>query len=296
MKPTALQRERKTNVKVVGPDGLSVVLRLYAEHVRLDLHRASCIGCQLCGLACPRDAVSVRLQDGRLVVDIDEKACDLCEVCIAFCPTDALSMEQNGTPKDVLRAHGGMPAPRRKVVIDAQACPDGCDDCVVACPRSALSMDSGALDVDESACLRCPYCADACPQHAITVGPLFEGDVVIATDRCPADCTDCVEFCPTGALAKTDGVLRLDQRHCVLCGACANACGEAAVVVRRTSAYHGEGFSAAYTRAIERLTSGRATRELLDARAFERTLGAFRKSQRLPDPPARPAQMPESDR
>jgi 4Fe-4S ferredoxin len=296
MKPTALQRQRKTNERVVGPDRLSIVLRLYAEYVRLDLDRASCIGCQLCGLACPREAVSVRLEGESLVVDIDENACNLCEVCTAFCPTAALSMEQNGTPKDVLRAHGGMPVPRRKVVIDARACPDGCDECVVACPRGALSMTGGSLQVDEVACLRCPYCADACPQRAITVGPLFEGYVVLATDKCPVDCTDCARLCPTGALVKTSGSLRRDERYCVLCGACANACGQQAVVVGRTSSYHGRGFSAAFTRAIERLTCDRATRELFDARAFERTIEAFRKSERLPDPPARPEQMPEGDR
>lgn len=279
MKATSLQTTQKKNEKTVGPDRLSIVLELYAEYIRLDLNKALCIGCDICSRVCPTQAVSVLLEGGNLAVDIDENTCVLCEVCTAFCPTNALSMEENGESKAVLALSGGMAEAAPKIAIDVAACPRGCDDCVAVCPRGALSLKRGRVVVDQDRCLRCPHCADACEHGAIRVTPLFEGRLTIDSDKCPTDCTRCVDLCPTRAISREGTTLTVADRYCVLCGACVNACDHEAVDLARTVMYHGSGFSAAWLEGVQGLTGSRAVSGDMNGTAFKRTIEAFRKTQ-----------------
>ena len=91
-----------------------------------------------------------------------------------------------------------------------------CDDapCIKVCPTGATSRVSGAepVLVDESKCIGCAYCVEACPFGVILVVPRDTpgasggGKAVIKCDLCvdrqaeglePA----CVASCPVGALA-----------------------------------------------------------------------------------------------
>jgi formate hydrogenlyase subunit 6/NADH:ubiquinone oxidoreductase subunit I len=56
----------------------------------------------------------------------------------------------------------------------------------------------GAYIVDAAECVWCNICAQECPQEAVFSTP---------GDRTPVKCTscgDCVEICPTGALAMVE--------------------------------------------------------------------------------------------
>lgn len=285
MKATALQTTQKKNRKIVTSNQLTIILKLYAECVRLDLDRGLCIGCDICSRACPTEAISVRLEHGKLVADVDEDKCVLCELCTAFCPTGALSMEENGQPKMVLKLSGAVAEARPKLVIDQTACPRGCDPCVSSCPRKAISFKLGKVMVNEEACLRCPYCVDACPHGAARVEPLFEGRLTIDSGKCPADCNDCIDLCPTKAIKREGEVVRVLDRYCVLCGACVNACSHGAVSLRRTWMYAGPGFSAAWSEAVGRLTAPRTLASQLSATSFKRTVDAFAKTKPIAGPP-----------
>jgi len=46
-----------------------------------------CLGCALCVLICPREAMRM---PPSFIVDIDEKRCNDCRECLGFCPVDAL--------------------------------------------------------------------------------------------------------------------------------------------------------------------------------------------------------------
>lgn len=278
MKTTALQTMQKNNRKITAPDKLSVVLQLYSEYVRLDLDKSVCVGCDICAAVCPREAVRVQLEDGRLLADIDADKCILCEVCAAFCPTGALSMEQNHEPKAVLVESGGVAAASPRISVDTKLCPEGCDLCVAACPRSALSLDAGRVAVVENACLGCPHCADVCPVGAIEVTPLFEGRLTIDTAACPEGCDDCLDLCPTRAIEQRGGTVSIIDSYCVLCGACANVCTHGAVALERTSMHHGSGFSAAWREGLARLTGPQGAVGDRDSAAFKRTVEAFAKA------------------
>lgn len=56
----------------------------------------------------------------------------------------------------------------------------------------------------------------------------FRGKPVIHSERCMADCRQCIELCPTGTISKTESV-SIDLGGCLFCGECANICPNQAV-------------------------------------------------------------------
>lgn len=51
------------------------------------VHEASCIGCGMCVLICPEEALEVA---PIFVVEIDRDRCTGCLICLNMCPNDAL--------------------------------------------------------------------------------------------------------------------------------------------------------------------------------------------------------------
>lgn len=97
-------------------------------------------------------------------------------------------------------------------------CPDS--PCVEVCPTGALvRTPSGAVVLDEEACLKCEACAEACPYGACTLHP--EAGYPLICDLCGGD-PACVRECPTAALTCEEGVEVLmegvDRNGCRECG------------------------------------------------------------------------------
>jgi len=57
----------------------------------------------------------------------------------------------------------------------------------------------------------------------------FRGLPEIETGRCAAGCGDCIDNCPTGALALSAQALRLDLGRCIFCAECAASCPAGAI-------------------------------------------------------------------
>ena len=66
------------------------------------------------------------------------------------------------------------------------------------------------------------------PAEPAALPELFRGYPRLSPERCPSDCTRCVEACPVGAVMRT-GNLSLDLGKCLFCPECAEACPHDAV-------------------------------------------------------------------
>jgi Fe-S-cluster-containing hydrogenase component 2 len=76
--------------------------------------------------------------------------------------------------------------------------------CAAACPEEAIVQDPGTriVRVDESKCVGCGLCVEACVSGVIQLHP--EKDVPLLCDLCDGD-PECVKRCPTGALVAGEG-------------------------------------------------------------------------------------------
>jgi Ni,Fe-hydrogenase III small subunit/Pyruvate/2-oxoacid:ferredoxin oxidoreductase delta subunit len=71
------------------------------------------------------------------------------------------------------------------------------------------------------------------PDDTPALSDRFRGLPRLDPARCPSDCTDCIDVCPTGAILKRDQ-LWIDLGRCLFCVDCQEACPEGAI------AYGGE--------------------------------------------------------
>ncbi|MEM3711918.1 MAG: 4Fe-4S binding protein [Thermoproteota archaeon] len=275
-KQLLLQADLETRIE----DNLPLIIverRFYIDYVRLTVDRSKCIFCDVCMKVCPKNAVRmVRRRDGSLTLSITDD-CSLCGACEPLCPSGAIVFTVNGKRVNPIVSSRGFPLPLPKVSVDRSKCREDCFECYKACPRGALTIDiKHNIKVDESKCLRCPWCEDACPEHAIRVNPLFEGSIIVDESKCEEECEACVEICPTKALIKSNGKIRVDKRYCIFCNACTHldVCRNHAITVVRRRVFHGEGFSAVWTNALKNLLGERLISRELDA-------GSHRKLSKL---------------
>ncbi len=86
--------------------------------------------------------------------------------------------------------------------------------CEKVCPKGAIHFENGRSHIDQSKCIKCGKCANACPYNAIihlerpcakscgmdAIGSDQYGRAVINQDTCVA-CGQCLVSCPFGAIA-----------------------------------------------------------------------------------------------
>ena len=95
------------------------------------------------------------------------------------------------------------------VVHVTDAC-QGClsHPCQIVCPKNAISFKDGRSVIDQSKCVKCGKCIDACPYHAI-----------LRQER------PCVKACGAGAIGSDEyGRAEINQEKCVSCGMCLANC------------------------------------------------------------------------
>ena len=145
----------------------------------------------------------------------DETKCMACRACelacaLAHADTDDLLqavLEQGARPRIYIEASGGLAVP-----LQCRHCDDA--PCVTVCPSGALSRpnESEPVRVEQSRCIGCAYCVEACPFGVIVLGrrpptEVAEGrKVVIKCDLCAGRTAEglepaCVASCPVGALS-----------------------------------------------------------------------------------------------
>jgi len=275
-------------LKKDAADALTLEWMLQVKNYKLTLDKKRCVGCQICTLACPKEAIKAQKQPkiqgekaAKAKVDIDLAKCNFCGVCDVTCPYGAIKVTLNGVHDLSILAKDSYPQLVRDIKVDTRQCQKECVECETACPLTliktskigfdgkpvenieALSPNEKkrvqvTLDIQKDYCPTCRVCEFKCSPGAIKVKKAIEGTTSINQQKCPEGCTDCLDVCPiTGALTLgEDKKVHVNELFCTYCGACKNVCPvPEALTVKRTKIIHTPIHSGTWNKALERLTS-----------------------------------------
>jgi len=267
---------------------LSLEWVLHIKNYKLNLNKSRCAGCQICSLACPKEAIRIEKQSKahgekaqKAKVDIDLSKCNFCGICDVLCPYGAVSVTVDGKHLLSVLDKESFPQMIRDIKADASKFPmdrDKSDVCPIELIKVHFSTadgksveDPGSLneserralkvgvEVDKEHCPCCGICEAKLPQGAMHVRRLISGKLAIKSEKCPPGCTDCLDVCPiTGVLylSDNDKKVHANEMFCVYCGACKVVCPvDEALDFKRTRVNHTPVRSGAWNKALERLTS-----------------------------------------
>ncbi len=276
-------------VKKDTKDTLTLEWVLQVKNFKLVLDKARCVGCQICSLACPKEAITLEKQmkvpgqkTKKARVDIDLEKCNFCGICDVTCPYGAIKFTLNGEHAVSVLDKESYPEMIRDIKVDTRQCPKDCVECEDACPLSLIkitrigydgkpvedvdSLPSSErkrmqinLDIQKEYCPTCRVCEFKCAPGVIRVRKFMEGKIAINQKKCPEGCTDCFDVCPiTGALylSDKDNKVYVNELFCDYCGACKVVCPvDDALTLKRTKILHTPVRSGAWNKALEKLTS-----------------------------------------
>ncbi len=262
---------------------------LHVRNYKLTLEKRLCVKCEICSLACPKEAIKLEKQDAspdeeaeRVKIDIDLEKCNFCGICDILCPYGAMRLTVNGEHVLSVVDKESFPKLIRDIEVDVSKYPVDCIDCEEACPldlikvarltsdgKSVENLDSltgkekkelkVTIDIDEQHCPCCRVCEFKCPKGVVRVQKIFHGKIVIYPEKCPEGCAECLDACPiTGVLylSEDDKKVHVNEMFCVYCGACKPVCPvEEALEVKRTLIRHTPISSGAWNKALERIAS-----------------------------------------
>ncbi len=271
------------------PNALTLEWILQLKHYKLKLDKTRCAGCQICSLACPKEAIKLEKQpkiQGKKArkanVDIDLAKCNFCGICDVTCPYGAIKLTINNKRDLLLLQKGSYPELIRDIKVNSAQCAKDCDECETVCPLSlikitrvdanrnpienikVLSPDQQKrvvinLAIQKEYCPACRVCEFKCAPGLIKVRKFIEGKIAIDKSKCPDNCRDCLDVCPIiGALSlsEEDSKVQVNDLFCVYCGACKAVCPvDNALTLKRTKILHTDVHSGAWNKALQRLTS-----------------------------------------
>ena len=265
---------------------------LYTRRYSLILDKNRCVGCEICQIICPREAIEiikpVKTEGEKLKhpsIKVDEKKCSFCGICDAICPLGAFALKINGDETVPVLEKESFPHLIRQVEVDESKCPSDCDECQKACPFNLIQVSKDEkgivkVDVDVDHCPGCRLCELKCPEGAVRVKKIFSGIIRINQEKCPEGCRDCVDVCPVpGVLTVSDyGKVEVNEYCCIYCGVCKIVCPvEDALTLKRTVIAHAPVQSGAWNSALEKLTS---TRDLAKELTSKRMVKAIESTKR----------------
>lgn len=273
-------------VKTESENELKVERILHAKRYSLTLDKDLCVGCEICKIICPREAIEIKVvpkangeKAKHPTIDVDEQKCQYCGICNTLCPFGALKVRVNGEHVISVVNTESFPQLIREIEVDTTKCDLDCVECEKVCPLELIKVTvrtpdgkevpntatmsdkknlSVHVDIKKDLCPCCRLCEMKCPEGAVRVRKMFHGVMKINQEKCPEGCQDCLDVCPiTGALyLGEDGKVHVNELYCIYCGVCKLVCPEeGALELQRTYVHHTPVRSGAWNKALEKLTS-----------------------------------------
>jgi 4Fe-4S ferredoxin len=224
-----------------------------------------CVGCLLCEIPCPVDAINLgatgsvarELVDSpNLVVEMDK--CTFCGICSETCPFNVYEFEIDTEPirgkEDYLTYDRNFRLDTSKVNLKGKKLNEALQRCASTCPRDALVAKNSSIEFIEKECIYCQGCVDCQDGIEIEVNRVIEGDIAVDNEKCQG-CAACRDICPTKApsypkasLGEKEEKVSIDVSICNFCGACEKVCPVEAITVQRTKINVKKGKDAPWTK------------------------------------------------
>lgn len=271
---------------------LSLEWALHVQSFKLTLDKARCAGCQICTLACPKEAITTIKQaktaEGKAQkakVDFDLAKCNFCGICDVTCPFGAIKTEVTGKGSLSIIEKNSFPQIIRDIAADEVRISPEMTRIPDVCPLNLIHFstkqeEKPLLTIEKDYCPCCGICETKLPE-AIHVRKFMNGKIIIDSTKCPSGCKDCVDVCPiTGTLyvSNGDGKVHANESSCVYCGACKVVCPkEDAIRLGRTGILHTAIRSGTWNKALERLTSSVEMSKELKTKGSMRAIESVKK-------------------
>jgi 4Fe-4S ferredoxin len=224
-----------------------------------------CVGCLLCEIPCPVDAINLGatgsvarelVESPSLVVDLEK--CTFCGVCSETCPFNSYEFlidnkSIRGTA-EYLTYNRNFNLETSDVVLTGKKLEEALERRAATCPRNALVPKKGTLEFVEKECIYCQGCVASEEGIEIKVDRVIEGNITVDNVKCQG-CGACRDICPTLApsfpradVGKTAEKMVIDLKICNFCGACEKVCPVDAIKVSRSKINYRKGKVAPWTK------------------------------------------------